>query len=521
MKKVLLALTLVSSIGAANAQQRYLDEIFDEVTVTEGVSYGQNYQFLTGTPFISPLSMDVYEPANDTYDARAVVVVLHTGNFLPKYLNGSASGNNKDSSIVAICNSFAKRGYVVLAPNYRMGWDPLNAEPDIRRGTLLVAVYRALNDVKTVVRYAKKEAASLGIDANKVILYGNGSGGYLTLAYAGLDRIQELENEPTGKWISGITAGPFVENQLYIDTAVVGDVTGFGGTLNVNNHPGYSNDVIACINAGGALGDSAWMEADEVPVISFHSPTDPFAPFTNGLVIVPTTNEVVVDVVGSRWAVGKSNEIGNNDVLGGPYSDAYSTAAYAALASTDHPSLGLTATDYEGLFPFRRGVQVPSQPVGVYFPESSPWDWWDEATVVATAATLGADGQTIHNNGLLTNPDMSAAKGRAYIDSIMGYLAPRLNALLVSVGVDEQQNLVENSTSVYPNPAQDFFVVKTRDNIAINAIEIFAINGSLVASEFGINTLSRQIDIADLTSGLYVIKVTTEKGIVSRKLFKN
>jgi photosystem II stability/assembly factor-like uncharacterized protein len=63
--------------------------------------------------------------------------------------------------------------------------------------------------------------------------------------------------------------------------------------------------------------------------------------------------------------------------------------------------------------------------------------------------------------------------------------------------------------------------VKTRDNIAINAIEVFAINGSLVASEFGINTLSRQIDIADLTSGLYVIKVTTEKGIVSRKLFKN
>jgi len=515
MKKVLLALTMVSAWSASSAQVRYLNEIFQEVTVTEGVQFAQNYQFLTGTPFISPINTDIYTPTGDTDVSRAAVIVLHTGNFLPKYLNGSASGNNKDSSIVEISTRFAKRGYVVLTPNYRMGWDPLNASPDVRRGTLLVAVYRALNDVKSLVRYAKKEATTLGIDPGKIILYGNGSGGYLTLAYAGLDRIEELENEVSGKWISETTIGPFTENELYLDTAIVGDVNGFGGALNVNNHPGFSNDVLACINAGGALGDSAWMESGEPAIISFHVPTDPFAPFEGGLVIVPTTNEVVVDVVGSRWAVGKANELGNNDVLGGPYTDPISVRGYAAVTGVGHASAA-----HEGLFPFRRAVQVPSQPAGVFFPESSPWDWWDEQVVIASAATLGANGQTIHNNGLLTNPDMSAAKAKAYIDTIMGYVAPRLYAMF-TVGIDEQVNFLDNNTFVYPNPAQDFIVVKTRENIAIKGVEIYGISGALVATEFNMNTLSRQIDISALPAGLYLVRVMTDQGFVTRKVFKN
>jgi hypothetical protein len=514
MKKVLLALTMVSTVGVAVAQQRYADEIFTEVTVQEGVQFAQNYQFLTGTPFISPIQTDIYTPSGDTETGRAAVIVLHTGNFLPKYLNGSASGNNKDSSIVEVCNRFAKRGYVVMAPNYRLGWDPLNASPDVRRGTLLIAVFRALNDVKSLVRYSKMEAATLGIDPEKIILYGHGTGGYLTLAYGSLDRVEELENEPSGKWISATTVGPFTENELYIDTAIVGGVDGFGGALNVDNHVGYSNDVLACINAGGALGDLLWMEEGEPAVMSFHVPTDPFAPFESGLVIVPTTNEVVVQVAGSRQAVNKANELGNNDGIGGSYSDVYSAAAAAAISSLD-----FTASEHEGLFPFRRGVPTPA---GGVFPESSPWDWWDEDAVIAAAATLGADGATIHSNGLLTNPDMSATKANFYIDTIMGFLAPRLVSLMGTVSIEEaDQSFVDGNTFIYPNPAQDFIVVKTRENIRVQGIEIFGINGALIASEFDLNTLSREVNVSSLPRGLYLVRVMTDQGFVSRKIFKD
>ncbi|MFT4544786.1 MAG: hypothetical protein ACI9EQ_001248 [Bacteroidia bacterium] len=529
MKKLLLSIfTVTVSVGLSTGQVRYLDEVYTDVTTTTDVQFGTNYDFLLGAPapnFL--LKTDVYSPTGDTETGRACVIVLHTGNFLPKYFNGSPSGNNKDSSIVVTSEMFAKRGYVAMAPAYRLGWNATTQDPvegaDTRKGTLLIAVYRALNDVKALVRFCKKSVAEdgnpYGIDPDKIIIYGHGSGGYVSLAYGSLDRIEELQDEVSGKWLStvDVPSTGFVQGGLYINPAVIGGVEGFGGIYNDTNHFGYTNDVAACINVGGALGDSAWMEVGEPPIISFHCPNDGFAPFTQGLVIVPTTGEVVVDVVGSRWAIGAANSTGNNDVLAAsaPYNDPYTLAAEAALQS-DHPNLGLTPSDYEGLFPFNRPT------IAWPFQESSPWDWWDQATVVSSASPLvGATAaQAIHDNGVSGSPTMSAGLGKAYLDSIHGYLAPRMRSLLVGdVGVEET-DFVDANTFVYPNPANDFLVVKTREGIRITDVEIYNMAGSLVRTENGLNKLSHQINgIDQYTPGLYLIKVTTDQGLITRKAF--
>ena len=59
--------------------------------------------------------------------------------------------------------------------------------------------------------------------------------------------------------------------------------------------------------------------------------------------------------------------------------------------------------------------------------QGSPWDWWDNATydqmhqaVHGSPAGYGAA------NSLLGNPNMSATKGNAYLDTIQGYLNPRM-----------------------------------------------------------------------------------------------
>jgi len=210
-----------------------------------------------------------------------------------------------------------------------------------------------------------KMATLTEINPDRIIVYGHGSGGYISLAYGSLDRIEELELETTGKWYSqtdvvspnGDTA--FFMNELYLDEDIVGGVDGFGGSLNQDNWPGYNNDVVACINVGGALGDSTWMEVGEPAIMSFHCPDDGFAPFTQGIVIVPGTQFAVVDVVGSRWAAGKANELGNNDLLYGqtPYNDVYTVAAETALASSHvgyvlgTELLNLNPANYQGLFP--------------------------------------------------------------------------------------------------------------------------------------------------------------------------
>ena len=74
MNRVLLLATFICCIlgTTVNAQQRYLDPIFDDVTVTTNVMYGVNATVITynvpaiGEAIAQPLMMDVYTPTNDT-----------------------------------------------------------------------------------------------------------------------------------------------------------------------------------------------------------------------------------------------------------------------------------------------------------------------------------------------------------------------------------------------------------------------------------------------------------------------
>ena len=42
-------------------------------------------------------------------------------------------------------------------------------------------------------------------------------------------------------------------------------------------------------NIGGAVGDSTWIEAGEVPIVTMQGEADYFAPFQYGIVTVPGT----------------------------------------------------------------------------------------------------------------------------------------------------------------------------------------------------------------------------------------
>lgn len=549
MKTTLLKKSIVAAFMGAvtivqsSAQDRYVDELFTDVNVTSG-SYGKGIYIFSPNvedasillqgpsienPVTGDLSMDVYSPVGDTLldgsnvTDRAAVIVMHTGNFLPRYFNQSTTGSRLDSSVVTLCTMLAKRGYVAMAINYRLGWNPLSPDPNVRRSTILNAVYRGLHDTKTAVRYLKSsvdDGNQYGIDPNKISVFGFGTGGYLASNYAALDRIEELQIQ---KFTDPGTG------QLFVDTAIVGNIDGSGGSpaFNYVNHTGYCNEVMAAINAGGAMGDSTWIESGEIPMISFHCPEDPFAPFDEGIVVVPTTGEDVVQVRGSKYIIQKANELGNNDVMSGPYTDSYSAAAEQALQS-----IGLTPSNYQGLFPFIRPTIEPGRE------EASPWDFWSPAAVEATIDGLnliaGPDNQLnaqeILDGSLENNPDMSPAKGKAYLDSIVSYMSYRLVDIMATAqepancdgvanngtGINE---FLETNTFVYPNPANDFLVVKTKEGIRITDVEFYDITGALVRTENGLNKFSHQINgVNNLPTGLYLVKVTTDQGVTTRKV---
>ena len=514
MKKLLqillvFTLTAISFHGAM--AQRYLTPIFPSASVTPSVVYANNIQVLTGTPVAVDLKMDVYQPsgAPDPLTQRPVVIILHTGSFLPPVINGSPNGSRGDSNIVYTCTELAKRGYVAAAVSYRLGWNPAAtgaAGQDIRTGTLLQAVYRAMQDAKSSVRFLKANASTYGIDTNKIIMGGYGSGGYVALACATVDKVQEI-NLP--KFLAQTTNASygFVAGQSYVNQALIGDFDGFGGIPqlnNPNNTPGYTSKVNFVFNMGGALGDSSWLEAGDCPIVAFHVVSDPFAPYGNGPVIVPTTGDFVVDVSGSSIVAQKSLALGNNNcMVNANFTDALST--YAASVNGG----------IEGLYPFYTSTN----------PQSGPWDWYDSTTTVAVAQFLGypaAQGTAVYQNALLTNPDMSRAKAVAYIDTIMGYVNPRIvTCLSLTTGINYIVNLSSN-VRVSPNPALSSSTIYA-DALAgeIRNVKVYDILGNLVMNVESVNSRQFTIERNKLDAGIYIIRTTFDKGEATGKLVFN
>ncbi|MBL7923259.1 MAG: hypothetical protein JNL88_03585, partial [Bacteroidia bacterium] len=325
----LFLLTVLLTAGTIQVKaQRYVTEIFPAAAKTSNVIYGNNITVLGalfgGSAAPEDLLMDVYTPdgAPDPLTQRPLVIVLHTGSFLPPVINGQPTGSKTDSNIVAMCTQFAKRGYVAAAMTYRKGWNPQATGPtgqDIRTGTLLQAVYRGILDAKACVRYFRANADTggndFGIDPNNIILGGVGTGGYIALAYATLDDPAEISltkflanaNDPTYGFVAG---------QSYVNQALLGDFEGYGGVPqlnNPNNSPGYPSNVQFVFNMGGAMGDTSWLEPGDAPMVAFHVVGDPFAPYGIGDVIVPTTGDFVVEVGGSLEALRLANLAGNNN----------------------------------------------------------------------------------------------------------------------------------------------------------------------------------------------------------------
>lgn len=512
----ILAMLLLSVNGFA--QQRYLDEIFTNVTVTPNIEYAQNISVLTGAPTQIPLNMDIYQPTGDTQTERPLVIYLHTGSFLPILINRTATGSRTDSATAEMCRQFAKRGYVAASIDYRLGWNPAAvgaAGQDIRTGTLLTAVYRAIQDAKSCVRYFNKNYSTGGntykIDTSRIIICGQGSGGYVSLAYATVDKPSEIS---LLKFLSGTTDASYgyVAGQPYVNQAILGDEDGFGGIpqFNIENHVGFSSNVKMVVNMGGALGDSSWLEAGDVPMVCFHVTNDPFAPFGNGNVIVPTTGDFVVDVSGSQAVIGFCEAYDNNDVFNIPYTDPYTTRANAING-------GL-----EGLFPF-----IMPDPGPPFYGQAGPWEWISYTNLQTLAPFLGVSSgavDTIYQSAFFTNPNVDL-KGNAlnYIDTVQGYLAPRIVQALQLPGFYNSVVTLNGSNytlSMYPNPAHSTTRIEISNNVAINSVSVFDITGRNMNAGVIIKSNRCDINTSSLSAGTYMIRLQTDKGEISSKLVK-
>ncbi len=508
MKKLVLKLTLLSSFAIASfasfAQNRYVNDVFSDVTKTANIEYDSNrsvnilYGYPGQLPIITArLKCDIYAPTGDTIVKRPVVIIAHTGSYLPAIVNRQATGSKDDSAVVEMCTRLAKKGYVAVAMNYRLGWNPQATVAEVATEQLLKATYRAAQDVTNCIRFLRINANTYGIDTSKIIVGGQGTGGYVALALGSIDRRSEIEDNI--KFMRGADASPMVN----VDT--LGDWKGIGGLAlpsypyyyNYSGDPAVSGNAHMIFNYGGAMGDLAWLEASSLPVVGLHVKTDVFAPYNTGNVVVPTTGVTVIpNASGAGDVIPAANALGvNAKINAAVYTDSYSLKALELSGGV------------KNLYPFNTAVSV----------DGAPWEWWDRPTVQAQTSgsfygiPVPANGAAADSISFLTNPLMSAAKGKAYIDTVVNFVAPRIAVqfdLVNFVGVKETASLT-SQLSVYPNPATSELNISIP--VAMQSVSMVDMMGREVLTSDA-KSMSVKLDISSLKQGVYFLSVKYADG---------
>lgn len=512
-KTLLLTLSLgLLATGQLLAQKfLYVDSMYARGTVTrtQNVMYQANTSILTGAPKLDTIRMDVYNPTANTSSSRPLIIFLHTGSYLPRYINQTTTGARDDSSTVEFCTQMAQRGYVVAAISYRLGWNPALPTEDARKSSIINAAYKSVQDVAAAVRYFKmmtKNGNSYGLDTTKIAIGGQGTGSYAMYAYAGLTdqadiRISKFYDFTAGKW-------------MVQDSALWGDrfgykIPGSTGALVVENHKGYTSNAAAGFAIGGCMGDSSWVKAGQIPLISVHCVKDPFGPYATDIVYVPGTNNPVVEVSGGRTVIPIANRLGNNNV----YTDKSKSFWDPISMKSRTMNEGI-----EGLYPIH-GVANGS----------GPWEWWDDSATLNAKLLLGGLSQgaitTIINNGKATNPLMSKTRALRYIDTSLSYIMPRLACAmgLWSCGGGQYGAVATDNIdlsahiTVSPNPATNrIFIRHNAYQANLQNVEITDLNGRVLVSE-KLNSNEAYVPLT-LSPGIYLVNVQFDRGFGVQKL---
>ena len=258
------------------SQRRYLDEVFDEVTKTEDVVYGNapDLPFLfwfEWNTYDIDLDMDIYEPTGDTLTNRPVIIFIHSGAFF--------TGYNEADDVVALSIAAAKRGYVAVSMNYRLGLNILSAYSGER------AVYRGTQDASAVVRFLREFHLDFNIDYENIFIWGSSAGSFIGLHLA----FTEDDERPESTYGGG------------------GDPD-LGCIDCEGNDYAHDSKPKAVISCWGAIGDLDWIDQENnTPTIMFHGTLDPVVPFSSGY---PFTIDIALPFVyGSNLIHERLNEL--------------------------------------------------------------------------------------------------------------------------------------------------------------------------------------------------------------------
>ncbi len=227
-----MLLVFTGFISTGFSQVRFKDYVYPDLEIQRNIPYIPGQLPHKGA---AAGRLDLYQPSGDTSAKRPLVIWLHGGGF--KFGNKTSRGTPVWSQ------TFAKRGYVCAAANYRLSKrHPLNNYKD-----LVMGCEQGVEDAMQVMAFFRKNAALYRLDTSRFFLAGNSAGAMIALqaVYSSLS-----------------------------------DLKGLAGTP---DSPEFTRKENTCQVAGiisfwGSIFDSAWMKNARVPMVFVHGSRDRVVP---------------------------------------------------------------------------------------------------------------------------------------------------------------------------------------------------------------------------------------------------
>jgi len=142
-------------------------------------------------------------------------------------------------------------------------------------------------------------------------------------------------------------------------------------------------------------------------------------------------------------------------------------------------------------------------------------NWMPSISIDVYATDAGTDSGTTYNSADVdTNPRdniTSLQNTLPFSDQIVGTFVFTLEQVL-SVSTNE----LENSISVYPNPNKGRIFINNSGNNILEKATIYTANGRKV-KEFTTITNQNSLNVNTLNSGLYFLKLNSNKGFITKK----
>lgn len=483
---ILIFFSSKSSFEQSLDTNRYKTSLFTSAVITD-------VQYATSPQWVWPywnvdLDMDIYEPVGDLNAKRPLIIFAHAGGFI----NGSKNVDNMQ----AICDTFARKGFVTATIDYRKGFDPLDTESAER------AVYRAVQDGNAAVRFFKENYAAYNIDTNNVFIGGMSAGGFISYHVAYLD----------------------LESERPVSTYGGGTVNDLGCIDCAGNNFSPTSNVRAVLDFWGATIDTNFMQPGDEPIMMMHGTQDGTVPYNVGNPFGLFTLPLIygsLPIKNQCDATGVPYEIYVNDMdihmMDGSNNGTWDPVPNSFWGDTLLPF----TTNF--VFNLLKPNTVKISPDTVYLglndnyvfevsaQSTSEFIWdFDSLSIV----------EVVNSNASQIELEF-VTPGTYEIDVIEfnDVLAAGNKQRFFAVVQDDVSinEIVGLELKLYPNPAANQINLESSEWIL--DIQLVDMSGKILRTE-SVNSGFHQLDLADLESGFYFLNVNTELGTKTLKFSK-